>query len=65
MRALSGQILDGEGTLGQETYHLWLQGAQSCRVGGGDLSVARVGDAGDQLNAVQVYEGDASRPCKN
>ena len=29
-----GQILDGEGTLGQETCHLWLQGARRCRVGG-------------------------------
>ena len=27
--------------------------------------MARVGDAGDQLNAVQEYEGDAPRPCKN
>ena len=27
--------------------------------------MARVGDAGDQLFAVQVYEGDAPRPCKN
>ena len=27
--------------------------------------MARVGDAGDQLNAVQVYHGDAPRPCKN
>ena len=27
--------------------------------------MARVGDAGDQLNAVQVQEGDAPRPCTN
>ena len=31
--ALNGQILDGEGTLGQETCHLRLQGARSRRVG--------------------------------
>ena len=30
--ALNGQILDGEGTLGQESCHLSLQGARSCRV---------------------------------
>ena len=63
--AFNGQILDGEGTLGPETCHLRLQGARSCRVGDGDLCVARVGDAGDQLNAVQIYEGDVSRLCKN
>ena len=63
--AVDGQILDGEGTLGQETCHLWLQGARSCGVGGGDLCVARFGDAGDQLSALQVHESDASRPCKN
>ena len=27
--------------------------------------MAPVGDARDQLNAVQVHEGDAARPCKN
>ena len=31
--AFNGQVLDGEGTLGQETCHLWLQGARSCGVG--------------------------------
>ena len=55
--AVNGQILDGERTLGQETCLLWLQRARSCCVGGGDLCAARVGDAGDELNAVQVYEG--------
>ena len=39
---LCGQILDGEGALGQETCDLWLHGARSCRVGGRDVCVALV-----------------------
>ena len=58
--AVHGQILDGEGPLGQETHHLRLQGARSCGGGGGDLCVARFGDAGDQFSAVWVHESDGS-----
>ena len=44
--AVHGQILDGEERLGHETQHLRLQGARRCGGGGGDLCVARFGDAG-------------------
>ena len=53
--AVHGQILDGEGPLGQETHHLQLQGARSGG-GGGDPYVARFEDARDQFGAVQVHE---------
>ena len=44
------------GPLGQETHHLWLQSSWSCGVSSGDLCVARFGDEGDQLIAMQTHE---------
>ena len=54
--ALHGQILDSEGPLGQETRCLRLQSSWGCGVSSGDLCVARFGDEGDQLIAVQNTE---------
>ena len=63
--AVYGQILDGEGTLGHETHHFWLQGPRSCGCGGGNLRVARLGDAGDLFSAVQLHESNAPRTCQD
>ena len=63
--AVYGQILDGEGTLGHETHHFGLQGPRSCGCSGGNLRVARLGDAGDQFSAVQLHESNALRTCQD